>query len=164
MDIISWTAATLMSMYMLLGSQTSNSDYVYNAEMQDGKISAILSYKTSDTGSTLTANTKHVYEYDEQQRVISNQTLKWNIDERQWVPEKCIEFEYDGITIAMNYRKWDKRSNSYMAPSESMVYTMMGTLVTSVEKYKKSNRTGELELADHYILMGGGIYNTLARK
>ena len=38
MDIISWTAATLMSMYMLLGSQTSNSDYVYNAEMQDGKI------------------------------------------------------------------------------------------------------------------------------
>ncbi len=27
MDIISWTAATLMSMYMLLGSQTSNSDY-----------------------------------------------------------------------------------------------------------------------------------------
>lgn len=160
MDIVTWTAVTVMSMYMNMSSQPTNGNFVYNAEMQDGKVSAIISYKT-DMGSNLTANTKHLYEYDEQDRVICEQTLRWDAQQGQWIPAKCVEYCYNSNTVTLNYMKWDVKGGYYMAPSESVVYTIMGNMVTSVEKYKKDTKDGELRLADRYLLMGG-IDNMLA--
>lgn len=164
MEIITWTAVTVMSMYMNMSSQPANGNFVYNAEMQDGKVSAIVSYRNSETGSSLTANTKHLYAYDEQDRVTSDQTLKWSAQQNKWIPVRCIEYHYDGMKVAMNYMQWDVKNDRYMAPSESVVYTTMGAMVTSVEKYKKDRYSDEMHLADRYLMMGGGIYNTLAKK
>jgi hypothetical protein len=164
MDIITWTAAAVMSMYFNMTSQPTNGNFVYNAEMQDCKVSAILSYKTSESDNSLKANTKHLYEYDEQDRVVSDQMLKWNSEKGEWVPVKCIAYEYSGSTIAMNYMLWNSEEGHYMAPTESVVYTMMGQLIASVEKYKKESHDGEMQLSDRYLMMGGGIYNLLAGK
>jgi hypothetical protein len=77
---------------------------------------------------------------------------------------KCIAYEYSGSTIAMNYMLWNSEEGHYMAPTESVVYTMMGQLIASVEKYKKESHDGEMQLSDRYLMMGGGIYNLLAGK
>ena len=161
MDIITLTAVTVMSMYMNMSSQPANGNFVYNAEMQDGKVSAIISYKCSETGSSLTANTKHLYDYDEQDRVVCDQTLSWNAQQGEWVPTRCIEYSYEGNNITINYMEWDNKHNYYMSPSEKVVYTMMGNMIAGVENYKKDTKDGELHLADRYLLMGG-IENMIA--
>lgn len=161
MDIITWTAVTVMSMYMNMSSQPTNGNFVYNAEMQDGKISAIISYKNDM--NCLTANTKHLYDYDEQDRVVSDQTLRWNTQKGEWIPVKCIEYSYDGNNITMSYMKWDNKCNYYLSPSEKVVYTTMGNMITSVEEYKTDTKDGEMHLTDRYLLMGG-VENMLAKN
>lgn len=75
MELITITAATIMSLFTSIAG-TSNSDnrFAYNAEMQDGKVSAIVTYDNS--GKYLTAKTRKQYTYDDQDRVIRKEVMK----------------------------------------------------------------------------------------
>lgn len=99
MELITITAATIMSLFTsITGTSNSDNRFAYNAEMQDGKVSAIVTYDNS--GKYLTAKTRKQYTYDDQDRVIRKEVMKWNSDKQEWENYLCMDYTYNaGNTV-----------------------------------------------------------------
>ena len=77
------TAATVMAMYLnSLG--TENSRYLYNAEMQNGKVASINVYDNSE--KYLSQKLQYRFLYDSDNRLVSKEALRWNAEAQQWQP------------------------------------------------------------------------------
>ena len=69
------TAATVMAMYFnSLGSE--NSRYLYNADIQDGKVASINVYDNSE--KYLSQKLQYRFLYDSDNRLVSKEALEWN--------------------------------------------------------------------------------------
>ena len=52
--------------------------FAYNVEMSDGAVTSQYVYKSSDDGRFLSYHLKYNYAYDERQRLVKKEILKWN--------------------------------------------------------------------------------------
>lgn len=160
MELITITAATIMSLFTSIAG-TSNSDnrFAYNAEMQDGKVSAIVTYDNS--GKYLTAKTRKQYTYDDQDRVIRKEVMKWNNDKQEWENYLCMDYTYNADNTVLDMMTWNSSKKAY-EQSQRMTYSSISGNATGVDCYTWNKSSNMYELNDNYVLLSDYTANLLA--
>ena len=91
------TVSTIMSMYMNLVTDGTNTNYCYNAEIDNGRVMAMTVY--NNHGESLEAKVKHEYLYDSEDRLVRKETLKWNSLTASWaIPAMSMQRQASIVT------------------------------------------------------------------
>jgi len=160
METMMMTATMILNMYMNMCGQPVNSDYMYNAEMMDGKVSSICVYE-KDLNS-YEQKLKHVYTYDVQDRVVRKETLKWNAVKSEWQNSSCIDYSYEDDGVALTYARWNAKEGKYDSSRQRTEYHYVADSVVGVDEYVWNDGQQELECAQSYLLMSPALNDLMA--
>lgn len=161
MEILTITAGTILGMYLNMASATDNKMFAYNADMQDGKVSAIYTFDRCGH-EKLAAKSKQTYDYDAQGRVVCKETLLWNAANGCWEKSTRLEYSYNDFGVTLEYSVWSRRDMAYSVPQQKVVYNMVADNVVSVDEYRWNEKQQGYELADGYLMMQDNMENLLA--
>lgn len=145
------TVTTIMSMYMNLSTSTENSNFSYNANIEEGKIVAMEVYNKN--GESLSANLKHLYTYDEQERLVKRETLKWNKTAQAWQKHDCLLYVYDNEGYTVERHFWSESKNDYAQADARSRYTVVMDNVLAVDNYTFNKELGDYEFAEKMLIM-----------
>lgn len=156
------TVTTIMSMYMNLTADTENSKFFYNANIEDGKVVAIEVY--NNNGESLSANLKRLYSYDEQDRLVMRETLKWNKKSNSWEKHSCLAYTYDADGYTVEKRFWNETSNDYAKAEERNRYIIVMDNVLAVNSYTLNKENGDYVMADNMLIMAPDTSRLMAME
>lgn len=156
------TVTTIMSMYMNLTADTENSKFFYNANIEDGKVVAIEVY--NNNGESLSANLKRLYSYDEQDRLVMRETLKWNKKSNSWEKHSCLAYTYDADGYTVEKRFWNETSNDYAKAEERNRYIIVMDNVLAVNSYTLNKENGDYVMADNMLIMAPDTNRLMAME
>ncbi len=120
MDIII-TVFTVLSMYLNL-SNNANSDYCYNADMEDGIVNTIYVYEKN--AEYLTPTFSYHFCYDNNGRLAEKSVYKWDYASKAYEPYYKLNFEYTGDGYELSHCSWSKNNQKWNVSEEKMVYHM----------------------------------------
>lgn len=144
------TAATVMAMYFnSLGSE--NSRYLYNADIQDGKVASINVYDNSE--KYLSQKLQYRFLYDSDNRLVSKEALEWNSSSRRWQPSYRLNYTYDAAGYTLELQRWDSKASAYAKAEEKTEYRMVMGNVAAVNTYRWCDKSKGYELADNMLVM-----------
>lgn len=143
------TIFTVLSMYMS-ASQNMNSNYWYNAEMEDGIVKTI--YVFENNNEQLTRKLAYHYEYDTQGRLTEKTVCRWDEWTKEYQPEYKLEMTYqsDGYELARSV--WSKKNNDWKPSTERQSYHFEGNHLSSVEYLKKGHQ-GQFHTTKHLYVV-----------
>ena len=145
------TVSTIMSMYMNLVTDVTNTNYCYNAEIENGRVMAMTVY--NNHGLTIDAKVRHEYLYDSEDRLVRKETLKWNSVTASWEKFSCLDYCYDGDSYTVEKMMWDNTRNEYAEAGEYSHYTVLLDNVLAVNSFRKDANTGEYVEAERVLVM-----------
>ena len=145
------TVSTIMSMYMNLTTNVENSKFCYNADIENGCVKSIEVY--ANNGEYLKANLKRLYIYDEQNRLVKRETLKWNKKRMAWENHSCLCYNYNPEGYTIEKRFWNETKHDYAETKEYSHYTVLMDNVLAVNSYKLDENSGEFALSDNMLVM-----------
>ena len=152
------TVSTIMSMYMNLVTDVTNTNYCYNAEIENGRVMAMTVY--NNHGLTIDAKVRHEYLYDSEDRLVRKETLKWNSVTASWEKFSCLDYCYDEDSYTVEKMMWDNTRNEYAEAGEYSHYTVLLDNVLAVNAFRKDANTGEYVEAERVLVMnihGGNL-------
>ncbi len=103
-------------------SASNPTQYVKNKEMTGELMTAKTIFKNED--GRLFRHLRYTYTYDNENRVISKEASKWDSVKEAWVPYFKMNVEYNNNEIAVNYARWNSKSNAYDSNVEKTVYEL----------------------------------------
>jgi hypothetical protein len=103
-------------------SASNPTQYVKNEEMTGELMTAKTIFKNED--GRLFRHLRYTYTYDNENRVISKEASKWDSVKEAWVPYFKMNVEYNNNEIAVNYARWNSKSNAYDSNIEKTVYEL----------------------------------------
>lgn len=145
------TVSTIMSMYMNLVTDVTNTNYCYNAEIENGRVMAMTVY--NNHGLTIDAKVRHEYLYDSEDRLVRKETLKWNPVTASWEKFSCLDYSYDEDCYTVEKMMWDNTRNEYAEAGEYSHYTVLLDNVLAVNSFRKDANTGEYVEAERVLVM-----------
>lgn len=154
------TVSTIMSMYMNLVTDVTNTNYCYNAEIENGRVMAMTVY--NNHGLTIDAKVRHEYLYDSEDRLVRKETLKWNSVTASWEKFSCLDYCYDEDSYTVEKMMWDNTRNEYAEAGEYSHYTVLLDNVLAVNSFRKDANTGEYVEAERVLVMNIHGYNLMA--
>ena len=101
-----------------------SNNLIYNSEEVNGVMVGQTVYKME--GSALANYMKYNYKYDEQNRMIESEALKWDAVREEWKQDMIIRYAYQGKSVTTTYYKWNKKQKDYVLVPE-MTVTMDNT-------------------------------------
>ena len=104
------------------------------------------------SGEYLVPRLKYLFSYDESNRIIKKEALKWNVVDNDWVYSFCLTFAYDDDTMITEYARWNKQRESYDECTEKVVYKKNANMYASYSLYKRSLPDGEWMLEHNYLV------------
>ena len=93
-----------------------------------------------ESGKYLKPRLKYNFTYDDSNRIVKKEALKWNEIKDDWVNSFCLKFTYNDDAVITEYSKWNVRANEYDESTEMVVYKMNANLFTSYNYYKRNLR------------------------
>ena len=145
------TVSTIRSMYMNLVTDVTNTNYCYNAEIENGRVMAMTVY--NNHGLTIDAKVRHEYLYDSEDRLVRKETLKWNSVTASWEKFSCLDYCYDEDSYTVEKMMWDNTRNEYAEAGEYSHYTVLLDNVLAVNSFRKDANTGEYVEAERVLVM-----------
>jgi len=145
MTLIQITAATILALTTNAGI---NGKYVYNTECDSNNVVTNQTvYKTDYSGRYLTNKLKYNFTYDDQKRLTSKETFRWNAEEGKWTNESMMSYTYgaEGYSVELVY--WNKDANQYSDIRQKCEYTLVDTNIMEVAIYKWNTTTNSFEQA-----------------
>lgn len=115
------TAATILSMY-LSAAENSNSSYYYNADMENGKVTTMYVYEADN--QMLTSKLAYNYTYDEQERLVKKEVMRWNSVSREWENDYSLNLIYTEDGYELSRSVWDKRTQLTSPPWKRLFTSM----------------------------------------
>ena len=113
----------VMASVMNFSASASNpTQYVKNEEMTGELMTAKTIFKNED--GRLFRHLRYTYTYDNENRVTSKEASKWDSVKEAWVPYFKMNVEYNNNEIAVNYARWNSKSNAYDSNVEKTVYEL----------------------------------------
>lgn len=106
---VAFSAVILFS--SIAASAANKNNLIYNSEEKDGVMVGQTVYKMD--GGTLANYMKYNYKYDDQKRMIENETQKWNSEKNDWQNNLLIRYAYKGKTLTTTYYKWNSKQKEY---------------------------------------------------
>ena len=70
---------------------------------------------------------KHNFMYDDQNRVVEKETLKWDSTKKEWTPYTIINLTYTSDQVLMDYAKWSNKAKAYNDAKERTIYELNAT-------------------------------------
>ena len=115
--------AVVMASVMNFSASASNpTQYVTNNEMT-GEVMTVKNIYRNE-GGYLFRHLRYTYSYDNENRVTSKEAAKWDSTKEAWVPYFKMNVEYSNNEVAINYARWNSRSNAYDSNIEKAVYDL----------------------------------------
>ncbi len=95
--------------------------FAYNQVMDGGQVKSEMVYKVED-GKYLTQHLQYNFTYDEQGRVTGKEALKWNEINNAYERYYCLNLNYEGESVNMQYALWNDESGAYTDIKSKAVY------------------------------------------
>ena len=103
-----------------------NSDFCYNVEMADGRITTQYVYrKVGDNGNELRPSIQYQYEYDSADRLLSRTKLRWDNVSKKWQTDSRLDYSYATDSFTVETRKWNDSKRQYGQPINKMAYQIL---------------------------------------
>ena len=144
------TAATILSMYLSTATN-ENAMYCYNANIDNGRVNTMYVYNRD--GNYLTAKLAYNYEYDDQDRLVKKEVLRWNERRNEWVKDHCLELTYDIEGYEVSKRNWNRKDQAYELAKEKAVYHYEFSQVMSVNYLRRHTTEKGFESVDQMLVM-----------
>ena len=145
MTLIQITAATILALTTNAGI---NGKYVYNTECDSNNVVTNQTvYKTDNSGRYLTNKLKYNFTYDDQKRLTSKETFRWNAEEGKWTNESMMSYTYGAEGYSMELVFWNKTANQYSDVRQKCEYTLVDNNIMEVAIYKWNTTTNSFEQA-----------------
>ena len=144
------TAATILSMYLSTATN-ENAMYCYNANIDNGRVNTMYVYNRD--GNYLTAKLAYNYEYDDQDRLVKKEVLRWNERRNEWVKDHCLELTYDIEGYEVSKRNWNRKDQAYEPAREKAVYHYEFSQVMSVNYLRRHATEKDFESVDQMLVM-----------
>ena len=144
------TAATILSMYLSTATN-ENAMYCYNANIDNGRVNTMYVYNRD--GNYLTAKLAYNYEYDDQDRLVKKEVLRWNERRNEWVKDHCLELTYDIEGYEVSKRNWNRKDQAYELAKEKAVYHYEFSQVMSVNYLRRHATEKDFESVDKMLVM-----------
>lgn len=152
MEII--TVATILM--ASLNAFNNVSEYVYNTEGSDNVVTSTVVYKKSEGGKYLSHYLKYNYTYDEQQRLVKKEALKWNLYSEKWENSYCLDYIYDASGYSIEYALWNRVASDYTDVVAKQTYAEKMDGVMAVASYKWNNKGNGWVIEDNIVMMNPG--------
>lgn len=144
------TAATILSMYLSTATN-ENAMYCYNANIDNGRVNTMYVYNRD--GNYLTAKLAYNYEYDDQDRLVKKEVLRWNERRNEWENDYCLELTYNQEGYEVSKRNWNRKDQAYELAKEKAVYHYEFSQVMSVNYLRRHATEKDFESVDQMLVM-----------
>lgn len=144
------TAATIFAMYANVAVM-DGSKYCYNADLENGQVTTLYVY--DKVGELLRQRLEYKYEYDEEGRLVTRETLRWDIESQEWRRENCLCFSYNEAGYSVEHCQWNKALQAYNEADEMAVYHYEFDGLLSVNYMKRTNDSDTMDVIDSMLLM-----------
>ena len=114
----------------LSAAENSNSSYYYNADMENGKVTTMYVYESDS--EVLTSKLAYNYTYDEQDRLVKKEVMRWNSVSGKWENDYSLDLIYNEDGYELSRSVWDKRTQAYLPTMEKAVYQYVTDQVVAV--------------------------------
>ena len=112
----------LASVMNFSASAMNPAGYVKNEEVSNGLTTAKTIFRNEN--GYLFRHLRYTYSYDNENRVTCKEASKWDRVKEAWVPYFRLNVEYTGNEVALNYARWDSKSNAYNSNMQTSVYQL----------------------------------------
>jgi Zn-finger domain-containing protein len=146
------TAATIL-WATLNAAGGSSEGYAYNTEMEGDRVAAQYVYKQSECGKYLSQHLKYNFEYDEQQRLVKKEVLKWDAAAEKWRKSYCLHYVYDMLGYSVEYALWNDSEKDYSQVLAKQTYDEIEDGALRVALYNWDSDNGEWEMKEHTLMM-----------
>jgi len=145
------TAATVLTMYFNAVNST-DANYMYNGDMEDGVVNKIEVYATNDN-KQMEQRMEYCYEYDEQGRLQNKEMLSWDDAKKMWVKSSRLTYKYYKNGYNVEVSQWNNETQTYDLPSEVTLYRSQAPNLTTVKTYKMNETHDNMYLSSRMIVM-----------
>lgn len=152
MDIITVTTIFLAS----LNASNNGSGYVYNTEASGDAVTATVVYKKSEDGKFLSHHLRYAYTYDEQQRLVKKEALKWDFWSERWEKSYCLNYVYDASGYSIEYARWNKAESAYSDTVAKQTYDEKLDGVVALTSYEWDKSDKDWVMKDNVLMMNPG--------
>ena len=123
MPLTTITASTVLALFAALSDGSApTGDYLYNADIADGRVECLYVCASDDRGRSYRPKLRCSYAYDDANRLVCRQVDRWDARAKDYVPAYCLTYGYDGTTTTLEHQAWNARRRAYDAPQERYVY------------------------------------------
>jgi YD repeat-containing protein len=119
------TANSILENYQN-AAQNENSEFCYNVEMSDGRITTQYVYrKVGDNGTELRPSIQYQYEYDSADRLLSRTKLRWDNVSKKWQTDSRLDYNYTADSFTVETRKWNDGKRQYGQAINKVTYQIL---------------------------------------
>ncbi|MCR5130627.1 MAG: DUF3836 domain-containing protein [Prevotella sp.] len=134
---------------------SENSGYVYNADLEGNTVKTQYVYRKisqptrgNKSIEVLKPHLKHLYTYDDQGRLATRTTLKWNERTNDWQNAYLLTYNYENGQNTVECSHWSILGQHFKAPTEKLVYEMIAGGTTGfVTNYTRKKASQEFKLS-----------------
>lgn len=140
-------ATVILSAVMAMATSAGSiSNFAYNSVINDGKVESQTVHEVQNQ-KYLQPHLKYNYTYDEQNRLIQKEVLKWNKQVQKYDKDRCLTITYDTDETAVEYAFWNAGTNAYSNIKEKAVYRGNETgMAENYQSYAWNERQNEWDL------------------
>ena len=150
MDLITVTTIFLTSLNM----QYSNDyKFAYNVEMANDAVVSKVVYKKINDGKHLSHHLKYNYTYDEQERLVKKEVLKWNSIYEKWEHSHCLNYVYDMFGVSLEYALWGNEEVGYNKTIAKQVYNDNINGAVTITLYKGDKQDNDWVMQTNVLEM-----------
>nr|WP_291580746.1 DUF3836 domain-containing protein [Bacteroides sp.] len=153
--INSMNATVILSAVMVMATSVASvSNFAYNSEINNGKVESQTVYEVQDQ-KYLQPHLKYNYTYDEQNRLIQKEVLKWNKQTLKYEKDRCLTITYAVDETAVEYASWNTGTNAYSTIKEKAIYreNEMG-IAENYQSYSWNERQNKWSLVVEHATLG----------
>ena len=154
------TILTVLSMYMN-AVHDLNSEYYYNAEIEDGVLTTMYVYNQEEKG--LSPKLACHFDYDAEGRLTEKVVSRWNPWQGKYQPSYRLQLTYHEEGYELAYSEWSKRNNTWKEAVEKMEYQMEKGQVLSVN-YLRKNPQGDFQTSNQLMVLSPYEGRLLAKE
>lgn len=140
-------ATVILSAVMAMATSAGSiSNFAYNSVINDGKVESQTVHEVQNQ-KYLQPHLKYNYTYDEQNRLIQKEVLKWNKQVQKYDKDRCLTITYDTDETAVEYAFWNAGTNAYSNIKEKAAYRGNETgMAENYQSYAWNERQNEWDL------------------
>ncbi len=101
--------------------KAQNNNFITNEETVGDLVVSKVIYRLD---GSLYRHMKYDFTYDDQKRMATKETFKWDASTDKWLPYFKIDYTYSSNEITLVYARWNDSHRAYDAAVEKSVYEL----------------------------------------